>query len=207
VRKIAVAASVVEHDATHRDSPLCACSQCNDTWLQRQQQPLSKKHDKPVLAVDTAKLPMFKARFRAHGLTLVLHEHSNTRMSFWHIHNADNSWSLTTGFDIDLERALTQLADGRPLQQVDISFHAAPVARTTGSPATLTGGPFCAMCGEPATLPCPNMVGRAKLLGIRLFFPADDARLGAARLHPGRCRKRLNDLIHAALVKQDATNK
>lgn len=191
----------VDFDPKHVDSPLCACRACNDAWLARRDQPVSKKHVyEAKRTVDPAKHLLYKNAFVKYGLQLTLHENTMTRLTHWRLTNANEGFSLTTGFDVDLDRVLAQLEKGTPLLQLDLSFHAAPsVAKSTSySTDPLTGGPFCVMCGEPGGLPSPNMVGGAKLLGLRLHFPEGDARLSPARLHPGHCRKRLRKLLDTA---------
>ena len=193
-RPPAVNDSPVEFDAKHTNSPLCACRDCNEEWLKRRNQPISKKHEVKKLAVDVSRKDEYQRLFDEHGIRVSITGHS--RSPSWHLMNTAKTWGLTTSFDVDLDRVLKQLAEGRTLAQVDLTFHSNGfVARTTAKDVTMTGGPFCVMCGEPGGLPSPNMVGGAKILGLRLFFEAGDARLGPARLHPGRCRKRLRQLL------------
>lgn len=143
-----------------------------------------------------SKKKQYADQFAVHGVYLSLDD--NPRSPAWRLINTAKTWGTSTTFDVDLDRLLAQLDAGRTFPQLDLTFHAAPVVKSTGNPGNLTGGPFCMMCGEPGGLPSPNMAGAAKLLGIRLFFEQGDARLGPARLHPGHCRKRLRKLLDTA---------
>lgn len=186
----------VEFDAKHVDSPLCACKACNDAWLAKRDKPLSKKHMYEVKqTMNPERLAHYAPKFAHHGLAL------RVRGTEWHVSliKSPDDAPITTAFDVDLERLLTQLERGCQFTQLDLTFHAtsSTVVRSTAG-GNLTGGPWCVMCGEPGGLPSPNMVGGAKLLGLRLFFEPTDARINAARLHPGRCRKRLRQLLDTA---------
>ncbi len=192
-----------EFDPRHTNSPLCACRDCNDAWLARRDRPVSKKHTFEIKrTLDPTKKKAYAARFADHGVYLSLDE--NMRAPSWRLMNTAKTWSTSTAFDVDLERLLRQLDEGRTFPQLDLTFHATPVVKSTASFDPQTGGPFCVMCGEPGGLPSPNMTGAAKLLGLRLFFEPSDARLGAARLHPGRCRKRLRQLLDTAKLQRPA---
>lgn len=195
VRRQVDAIADVEFDTKHTDSPLCACRECNDEWLTRRDRPLSKKHTYEVRkTMNPERLGHYAPQFASRGLALRV---AGSEWRMFPIKDPD-SWFLTTAFDLDLDRVLRQLDEGRTFREVDLTFHAAPVVKTTTNFDPITGGPFCVMCGEPATLFCPNLVKRAELLDVRLFFPVGDARLRPARLHPGRCRKRLGQLLQAA---------
>lgn len=182
---------------------MCACRDCNDVWLKRRDQPLSKKHTFEIKrTLDPTKQRTYVERFATHGVQLTLDD--NPRSPSWQLMNTAKTWGTSTAFDVDLDRLLVQLDAGRTFAQLDLTFQATPVVKSTNR--SLTGGPWCVMCGEPGGLPSPNMVGAAKLLGVRLHFEAADARTGAARLHPGRCRKRLKQLLETAKAVKAVSN-
>lgn len=202
--------SNVEFDTKHVDSPLCACEACNKEWLARRGQPLSRKHSAHhVPPVDLANKKAFAARCKKLGIEIALKNEHNLRIASWRLVDPSTSYAFVCGFDTDVVSILTRMEqESQALQGAALALfspRAQPTVATTAKGATLTGGPWCVMCGEPGGLPSPNMVRGAGVLKLRLFFEPGDARLGAARLHPGRCRKRLRQLLDAA--KQAASGK
>lgn len=200
----------VELDAKHTDSPLCACRDCNDAWLAKRDQPLSHKHVKHhTPPVDAANKKAFAARCKKLGIQIELKNEHNMRIAAWRLVDPATGYATVCGFDVDVLAIFKRMEDeNQALMGANLALHAPRpqlVVASTAKNVTLTGGPFCVMCGEPGGLPSPNMAGTAKLLGVRLHFPEGDARLGAARLHPGRCRKRLRQLLDGA--KQAASGK
>lgn len=196
----------VEFDAKHSDSPLCACERCNAEWLARRGQPLSQKHTKHhVPPIDLANKKEFTARCKKLGIEIALKNEHNMRIASWRLVDPSTSYAFVCGFDTDVVSILTRMeAENQALQGAALALFTPrpqPVVVSTTKGATLTGGPWCVMCGEPGGLPSPNMVGAAGLLKLRLHFPEGDARLKAARLHPGRCRKRLRQLLDTAKGK------
>lgn len=201
-----------EFDAKHTESSLCACRDCNAAWLARRDQPTALKHKRSSApAIDIVNKKPYAARCKKLSIEIELKNEHNLRIAHWRLVDPSTSYAITLGFDTDVAAVLARMEHENQALRGAASALFETRALTTvraSNPGALTGGPFCVMCGEPATLFCPNMTKKAQLLGIRLHFPDGDARLGPARLHPGRCRKRLNDLIHAALVQRDnATSK
>lgn len=202
VRPQDVGTAGVELDAKHVDSPLCACKDCNDVWLAKRDQPLSMKHVKhTVPPLDVARKKEFVDWCKRLGVVQIeLRGEHNPRIASWCLRDTQTGYSYTTGFDVDVVAVLTRMEQESQMLMGAVNWLHAPrhasVVKSTGPNAgTLTGGPWCVMCGEPGGLPSPNMVGAAKLLNLRLHFEAGDVRLSAARLHPGHCRKRLRKLL------------
>lgn len=192
--------AVVEFDAKHSDSPLCACRACNDEWLKRRDQPLSQKHTKHhTPPVDLVNKRVFAARCKAHGVTIDLKNEHNTRIAFWRLTDKATGFEYSAGFDADVLALLKRMEErGLSLQGAAADLHAprdlGPV-RSSSAPGNLTGGPFCVVCDCAGGLPCPAMVRDALRLGIKLAYPPGDARLVPNHVHPGRCRKRLKAWI------------
>lgn len=147
----------------------------------------------PASTLDPSKKLDYTERFRPHGLTLRLHESSLARLCYWRLELPDGSWSVTTGFDVDLDRALAQLEAGCAPHRIDLTFHAAPEPAR----ANHYGAHFCVMCGESGGLPCPKMVDLGVRAKIAFAFPVNDARFVPKHVHPGRCRARLKQLGEA----------
>lgn len=167
-----------------------------------------KHHSPPI---DIANLKLFIEQARKHNVTVELKNTHNMRIAYWQLVDKAADYRVAMGFDVDVRALLTRMeTENLPLQGAFLTlFQPSPQPRivSTTKNATLTGGPFCVMCGEPGGLFSPNMVGGAKLLGVRLFFEPTDARLSPALLHPGRCRRRLKQLLDAAKQQKGATNK
>lgn len=152
---------------------------------------------RPTQAVDPSKLKHYQELFKKFGITITVHEHSLARFTHWRMEQPLVGWSLTTGFDIDLDRALQQLEKRVPPERIDLTFHAkpTPTARTSG----LTDGPRCVICGEFGGLPCPAMVKEALTTRFVLAVPLDSPDVTQHKhVHPGRCRKRLRSHLDAA---------
>lgn len=142
----------------------------------------------------------FATALKKHGCTIRFFNVAGGRMSYWRVEDERDGAVMSTGFDIDVERALVQLEAGVRLEFVDL-FTAGPPQALKKSDPSGVGGPFCVVCDTAGGLPCPSMVRDALRYGVRLAFPEGDKRLGPAHVHPGRCRKRLRGWLDAHEVK------
>lgn len=148
------------------------------------------------LTINANRKKEFERAFAKHGCTATLFELTNKRMSYWRVEDNKSGAQLSSGFDIDLDRALRDLGRGLRLEFIDLLTVEGQAL--TKSDASGAGGPFCVVCDTAGGLPCPTMVTQALKFGIKLAFPANDVRIGPAHVHPGRCRKRLRQWLDAA---------
>lgn len=149
--------------------------------------------------LDIHKEKGYRVALAAHGVTLKLFQLTNRKYNYWRMEDDPSGAVITTGFDVDIDRALEQLNRGIRLEFVDLySCMPSPEAQKANTSAGGGTGPFCVVCDTLGGLPCPNMVIDARRLNVRLAFAYDDPRIGPAYVHPGRCRKRLRQWIDTA---------
>jgi hypothetical protein len=204
-----VTTSDVDPDAKHTDSPLCACRDCNDAWLKRRDEPKVRKHVRvstPPINADSLK--PFAVRCKKLGIMIELKNTHNLRIAFWRLVDPSTFYTFTAGFDADVAAVLARMEhEGRDLRGAAADLFAprgsGPVR--SSSQGNLTGGPFCVVCDVAGGLPCPSMVKTALSMGIKLAYPPGDARLVPNHVHPGRCRKRLRQLLDAVAQQRKST--
>lgn len=174
--------------------------------------PRAPRADTAPPTIDGTRKFEFVDRLKPYRIAILFHDSSSARLRYWRLiaEAADDGWMLTTGFDLDVEKVIKQLDAGIPLRDVTVLFHNGPRPRTVdqstrASPDSLTGGPWCVVCGQSGGLPCPNLVGAALDVDVRLFFLPGDARLAVAHVHPGHCRQKIKALTQIAKSVKSAT--
>lgn len=155
-----------------------------------------------VATIDASRKKDYEKRFKVYGLGVELHESSLAKLTYWRVFDTVLGTVRTCGFDVDMDRLLTRLAEGKSFDRIDLFKGTRFPVSTKGPADTQTNAaadaPLCVICGTPGGLPCPSMVAGALSSGFKLAVPAGHPALATKHVHPGRCRKRLREHLDAA---------
>lgn len=144
------------------------------------------------ITCNPSRLAEFKHRFNHYGCDVTLFELRNARASYWQVEERKSGARQGSSFDSDMLVLLSKLRQGHKLEHISLI----PCGSSSVVKSTADGpGPHCAVCDTVGGLPCPKMLKTAIQHGLKLALTPAQMEANSFHVHPGRCRKRLHQLL------------